>query len=125
MSAFLSDLVVRILDDSGPRPTMELTAPLLYQSDRLGAVTVPAGFLFDGASIPQAAMSMTGWPGVRAACLHDYLIDAGDRNLADDVFKEALAVCGVPEQIAALMWAAVALRTARLDAYGNWEPTGA
>jgi hypothetical protein len=125
MSSFLSDLVVRIIDDSGPRPIMELAAPLLYQSDRAGALSVPAGFVFDGASIPQAAMGMTGWPGVRAACLHDYLLDLTDRAEADEVFSEALAVCGVPQTVAQLMWAAVALRTARLDNYGNEERVGA
>jgi hypothetical protein len=119
MSKWLNDLIVRIVDDSGPRPIMELTQGLHYWSDTIGAVIVPAGFVFDGASIPQAAMSMTGWPGVRAACVHDWMLEqpAYTRATADDVFREALAVCAVPEPVAQVMWAAVALRTARLDAY--------
>ena len=127
-SAFANDLVVVVLDDSGPRPWMRLAAPLVYWSAHLGyTIQVPAGFEFDGASIPQAAMSMTGWPGLRAACIHDWLVDQPQipRYDADAVFREALAVCGVPDQVAALMWAAVALRTARLANYSDEERPGA
>jgi len=119
MTSFLSDLVVRIVDDSGPRPLMELTAPLAYFSDTLGPVHVPAGFVFDGASIPTGAMGIVGWPGLRSACLHDWLLEQPHvrREHADDIFREALGICGVPDHVAAVMWAAVALRTARLENY--------
>lgn len=127
MSHFLSDLVVRIISDASPRPWMQLHTPLTFQSDEFGLITVPEGFQFDGASIPVSAMGIIGWPGVRAACLHDYLLEQPDwrREEADTVFREALAACGVPDTVAGVMWAAVALRTSRIANYGDEERIGA
>jgi hypothetical protein len=127
MSCFAANLLVRVLTDSGPRPWLELLEPFSFQSDEFGLITVPAGFQFDGASIPVSAMGMIGWPGVRAACLHDYLLEQPDwrREEADTVFREALAACGVPDTVAGVMWAAVALRTSRIAHYGDEERIGA
>ena len=109
-ASFLSSLDVRVLDDCGPRPRMMTLEPLHYQSDIIGTVVVPKWFTFDGASIPQAAMSLTGWPGLRAACLHDWLVDhLPNRATADEVFAEALGVCGVDEGLVDAMYAAVRL----------------
>jgi len=110
MSAFLSSLDVRVLDDCGTRPRMMTLEPFHYQSDIIGTILVPRFFTFDGPSIPQAAMSITGWPGLRAACLHDYLLSTDvSRETADKVFFEALMVCGVSQDIAELMYTAVRL----------------
>lgn len=113
MSAFESDCVLRVLDDSGTRPRLVLVDPLLYRSDLLGtAIVVPPGFDSDGASIPRTAMSITGYPGLRAAIVHDWLVHTAlERRLADAVFREALAVCGVESHIADAMHMAVAVYT--------------
>ena len=110
--AFLSPLDVRVLDDCGIRPRMLLLNDLHYQSKLVGTVIVPRGTIFDGASIPQVFMSVTGWPGLRAACVHDYLIDTKmARETADKVFREALGEdgCGVAQDVAELMYSGVRL----------------
>lgn len=110
MSAFLSDCVLRVFDDDDVRPIFILEQPFVYESDLVGTVTVPAGCLTDLASIPQVGMGLIGYPGARAAVVHDWLIDTTtDRQTADLVFREALRVCGVPDQTADLMYAAVRL----------------
>jgi hypothetical protein len=109
MSQFVTECDVRVLDDGGPRPTIRLLSPLVYESDLLEQViTVPEGFHCDGASIPRAAMSITGWPGLRAAVVHDWLVRTTlKRRYADEVFHEALRACGVEEQTADTMFYAV------------------
>ena len=126
MPAFLTSLDVRIMDDCGPRPRMMLLEPLHYQSDVIGTVVVPRFFAFDGASIPRTAMSITGWPGVRAAAVHDYLLSTDVRRAtADEVFGEALGVCGVDEGTAQLMYAAVRLYSQMLEPRPPEERIGA
>lgn len=122
MAAFLSHLDVRVLADDGARPMLLLLQPLHYRSDRYGPdIAVPEGFIFDGASIPQLAMSITGWPGLRAACVHDWLLQQITdgaveltREDADWIFGEALDACGVPIITAHLMLRAVQLFTQEL-----------
>ena len=128
MSAFLSSLDVRVMDDCGPRPRMMLLEPLHYQSDVIGIVVVPRFFAFDGASIPVGPLStgLIGWPGVRAAAVHDYLLSTDVRRAtADEVFGEALAVCGVDEGTAQLMYAAVRLYSQMLEPRPPEERIGA
>ena len=116
MPAFLTSLDVRIMADSGPRPRMMTLEPLHYQSEVIGTVVVPRFFAFDGATIPRTAMGITGWPAVRAACIHDWLLSTDvRRQTADAVFGEALAVCGVNQGTAELMLAAVMLYTAMIE----------
>lgn len=101
---------------TGPREAV-LLADFRYSSDLADAViTVPEGFVHDGASVPRVA-----WPIVRpfgrtlrAAVIHDWLYDkrglwpaeiyviVGDdtgeaaRELADDIFWEAMRVDAAP-----------------------------
>lgn len=109
MGMIESSLDVRVITDCGPRPVLMTISPFSFLSDTVGPVIVPMGFRFDGASIPQAAMAITGWPGLRAACLHDWLLFSSNysRKEADDVFHEALLACGVSTELADLMYAAV------------------
>lgn len=105
---FHTYLDIRVVDDCGPRPTIRLLSPFIFESNRQGVITVPEGFQCDGASIPRAAMSITGWPGVRAAVVHDYLLSTGlARRECDKVFFEALQVCEVEEVTARIMYEAV------------------
>ena len=118
MSAFLDPLDLRVTNDEGARPEFELLAPFRYWSNRLQrVVTVPAGTTTDGASIPTLGMGLIGYPGLRAAVIHDHLVTRPDlmpRDEADNVFHEALVVCGVDDVTAALMYTAVAGHTTRL-----------
>jgi Protein of unknown function (DUF1353) len=66
-----------------------------YRSS-LGTVTVPAGFLTDGASIPRPLWSVLEpfGPWFPAAIIHDFLYTPGNRGYtrlqADLIFKEAM-----------------------------------
>jgi hypothetical protein len=117
MSAFVTDCVLQVIADHQPCPQFLLVEPLRYISDLIGDVDVPAGFQTDGPSIPQIGMSIVGYRGLRAAIVHDWLLLAlTDRATADDVFSEALAVCGVPDDVALTMASAVRAWTAHLKA---------
>ena len=107
-ASFLTSLDIRVLDDCGARPKVMTLEPFHYHSEIVGTVVVPRFFSFDGASIPQIAMAITGWPGIRAACIHDYLLSTGvARDTADRAFLEALQVCGVEQELAELMYTGV------------------
>lgn len=85
-------------------------------------VTVPAGFLTDGASIPRALWSFASPIGrhAQAAILHDYLCECLTvmvdgtpefitRKEADQIFRESLMVLGVPKLKARTMYMAVSV----------------
>src|SRR5690349_14174251 len=110
MSAFKSPLVMRDENDQGRH--FVLTDNLIYQSDKLGPITVPAGFQTDLASIPRGLWNILPPIGGydKAAVVHDYLyakapvlVVDGDfmlprqisRGDADSALKEAMEVLGV------------------------------
>ena len=84
---------------------VELLGKLEYYSEILNSVvTVPEGFLSDGASVPR--IFWTRFPPfgkyLEAAIIHDYYYTLGeekrapiDYKLATKVFREAMKVCGV------------------------------
>lgn len=123
MSAFLNPLVLVLISDSDARPLFSLVNDFSYKSDRFNRVfTAPAGFQTDGPSIPQIAMSFTGYPGMRAAVIHDYYCTEQHglvREDADLLFHEALLVCGVGSATAQAMYDAVAGYTRQLRAQAN------
>lgn len=83
------------------------------------AFEVPAGYPFDGASIPNIFRPLIGEPGHRKflvpAAVHDYLYEYGDefgyplssRKVADDIFFELLEREGVSKWKRSLMFAGV------------------
>jgi len=84
----------------------------------LGEIWVPAGFHYDGASIPAAAWQAIYTPFapdvMRAAVVHDWLYHAhedGDgearRRTVDDVFFELLKMDNVSSFKRGVMWSAV------------------
>ena len=123
---FLTSLDVRVVDDCGPRPRLMTLAPFTFEGSG-GRVEVPALFSFDGASIPLPGMGIIGWPGLRAACLHDYLLESGvERRKAAHTFREALEVCGVDEGTVDLMYQAVRIYDRIVDhKRDDSEPIGA
>jgi hypothetical protein len=105
------------------RGTWKLLNALVYVSDIAGAITVPAGFLTDFASVPRlpVAYLLAGDCGHAAAVLHDFLYTTHqvDRSTADAVFKEALITGDEPGWRAWLMWLGV-----RLGGAGPWNAAG-
>lgn len=89
-----------------------LLAPLVYYSALLAdLVIVPAGFVTDYASVPRAPLTywLFGGIGDEAAVVHDFLYEKGkvSREVADDVYLEALGAMGIPKWQRGPMWAAV------------------
>lgn len=91
----------------------ELGQSLGYQPRRGPAITVPAGYRTDLASIParfqQRAPNES--PAARPGVVHDYLYTShgASRRDADRIFREALRDEGVPLGQRLAMWAAVRL----------------
>lgn len=100
----------------------QLLEPLRYEAGEEGSgrwIVVPAGFSFDGASVPRWLWALLPATGryFRAAAVHDYLLSllrggsghpmAPSRWAADREFRIACRACGVRLLIAWGMWAAV------------------
>ena len=81
-----------------PDQRWELIDELIYQSDRVGLITVPKGFDTDYASVPRLPLMFwfLGDRGHSAAVVHDYLYRTAEvaRSQADAVFEEALEAEG-------------------------------
>lgn len=97
------------------RAAYELTRDLLVVHE-LGSVLVPAGFQYDGASIPRPVWSIIGSPFepqfMRAALAHDWLYHVHHRHSrrrADELFRALLIEDGVGETLANVMFQAVRL----------------
>lgn len=93
---FLTPLRVEVLGDRDPsgRELFLVLEPFVYHSAvAQRTITVPAGFVFDGESIPPIARSFAGDPSLRAGCVHDWLYAShllNDRDLDDKVYREVL-----------------------------------
>lgn len=90
--AFSGPLTIRERDVDTDR--WELAEPLTY-----GSMTIPVGFVCDGATIPwPVSIVFPHWGRRyrRAAILHDYLLSIGTRRTeADKAFLAAMKDCGV------------------------------
>jgi len=98
MSKFLTDLDARLKDDDA---VWVLDSPLIYESDLLGLVEVPAGFETDFASVPRVPVAywFFGDRAHRESVIHDYLyridsVPQATLSQANDVFFEAMACRG-------------------------------
>lgn len=95
MAKFLTDLVVECVTDDKWR----LTEPLVYESDITGTITVFPGFETDFASVPRLPIvyMLVGNKAHLPAVVHDYLYRYAvvPRKTADEVFLEAMNVCGI------------------------------
>lgn len=109
MASFKSELIVSPLDETRH---FILEEDLVYYSTHLKAtITVPKGFITDGASIPIGARWLFPFGGkkMQAAVVHDYLYRTGEYSKAeaDYVFKEAMKVMGVTSWRVTVMYNAV------------------
>lgn len=109
-------------------------APVNWQSATV-TVTIPTGYMSDGASVPQLLwwfLPPWGDRATFAALLHDYLLDrlqgfegggavsgAVDRAACDGQFLESLLSLKVPAWRAYLAWAGVRVHSIRLLIFGG------
>ncbi len=109
MPKFLTRLDVEHLSDE----QWKLSDDLVYQSDIVGLVTVPKGFVTDFASVPRlpGAYWVAGGKANKEAVVHDFLYRSKlcTRKEADDVFLEAMELNGQSWWRRRLMWAGVRL----------------
>lgn len=117
MSAFLSDLCTQMsrpTDSRNGRNRYTLIAPLHYQSDLVGSIVVPVGFVTDFASIPRACWRYIDPEDAciaYASVVHDYIYTAQptSRGVADKVLDEAMGVSGARWDQRKVVYAAVRL----------------
>lgn len=103
-----------------------LRTDLVYLSDLVGRIIVPAGFVTDLASIPKWVPRWICDPNGRhrpAAIVHDYLVrlTGFDRPTADKVFLEAMKNLEEQPWRAYLMYAAVRMLTYWLSRRGETQ----
>lgn len=122
MSKFTTELCIEITDNG----LWRLTRPLVYESDLIGKVTAPEGFLTDLASVPRVPIIFALW-GDRAhreAVIHDYLFKIGSEpevswSTANNVFLEAMKCRGVGWHIRYPMYWGVVM-----GSYWSWKRKG-
>lgn len=86
------------------RLTRDVT--IRYGDGEFEYITVPRGFVWDGASVPwlfRRVVTQHGGRHQAAALLHDYLYSTGlyPREVADELFRRAMAYNGTS---AAIVW---------------------
>lgn len=113
MSKFLTELDCHLKDDD---KIWELDFALIYESDILGEIIVPAGFQTDFASVPRLPIiySLFGDKAHREAVLHDYLyridsVPQATYSQANEVFYEAMELRGKGWIVRHCMWLGVVL----------------
>jgi hypothetical protein len=131
VSRFTTDLKITLLRGQfrSGRQLFRLDAPLVYESDLLGAtITVPEGFVTDMASVPKwpLAWLLAGGTANEAAVVHDWAYTvhsvAGKpitRSQADALLREAIPASQDASAPAVLMWLAV-----RLGGWISWDADG-
>jgi hypothetical protein len=113
MSKFLTELNAKLKDDDC---VWVLFFPLIYESDLLGKIEVPAGFETDFASVPRVPFiyELFGARAHREAVLHDYLyrtdsVPQATYSQANEVFYEAMELRGKSWLVRHGMWLGVVL----------------
>lgn len=117
MSAFTGEITITSL--AADWRCWRLEQPLVYEVGALGSgrvITVPVGFVTDGASVPRPLWAVLPVWGrySRAAVVHDYLCrllarglphpQAPTRRAADAIFAEAMTACGVGPLTRRVLW---------------------
>ena len=104
MPNFCSPLKVRLLPETAGIELWQLIEPLSYQSDIVGMVNVPEGFITDFVSL-----KVLNYTAHRPAVVHDFLYSCSDvtREQADEVLKEALSVINEDPELIEMMFLAV------------------
>lgn len=107
MSQYLNNLHACEISDT----VWMLDQPLIYESDLLGLIEVPASFYTDFASVPRLPIiySFYGDRAHKSAVVHDYLfrIDSKPQATfmqANNVFLEAMKCAGHPFHVSYPMY---------------------
>jgi len=115
MIFFPSELQFANAGYTGGRRRIRLTEPFLAVTS-LGTLTVPRGFISDGASIPKAAWSVVGHPFARfleECVIHDWFYSSHNRFFTrlqgDNILRELMWNRGLPLWKVASFWLAVRL----------------
>jgi len=105
MADFKTPLEVRMLPEMDDQH-WQLISPLVYQSDLVGEIVVPTGFITNFASFAPLK-----YAAIREAVIHDYLYNKKNvsRKMADQVFLEAMHSTGNEEAETHLMYLGVRL----------------
>ena len=111
MSKFLTPLRVQLIDEidrtnshggDGQRASWILLHPLRYESTLLARLyEVPTGFTTDFVSVPRTLLTSSFLAlAFKASVLHDhaYRTKSLSRNLADEMFLEAMEVDDIPHR---------------------------
>lgn len=113
MSEFITELDARLHDDDR---IWSILSPLIYCSNILGIIRVPAGFETDFASVPRVPIvfRLYGDRAHRESVIHDYLyrIDSTPEasfDIANLVFLEAMTCRGKSHFIRCGMYKGVCL----------------
>ena len=113
MAKFLTELDARLKDDDS---IWVLDTPLIYESDVVGRIEVPARFETDFASVPRVPFiyEAFGDKAHREAVLHDYLyridsVPQATYSQANEVFYEAMELRGKNWFVRHGMWLGVVL----------------
>ena len=98
MAKFLTALKCTLLNDDS---IWSLDSDLIFESAKLGTITVPKGFQTDFASVPRVpiAFSLFGNRAHHEAVIHDYLyrtdsVPQSTYSQSNDCFLEAMKVRG-------------------------------
>ncbi len=93
-----------------------LQEDLIWKDGPIFTITVPKGFVFDGASVPwffTRLFPKSNPQYIYAACLHDYLLEYMQhkypRSTVDEIFRRAMRFLGVPKWQMTCMYLAVCL----------------
>jgi hypothetical protein len=121
MSSFTEPIEELMLSPVGDGKSFIVrTSFSFYCSDRPSElISVPVGFVSDGASVPQIFQSVIPRWGKygKAAILHDFLYrnKVYSRNRCDEIMLDAMRVLGVP------IWQEVIIyRSLRTFGWGGW-----
>ena len=101
----------------------EILSDFVYESDELGTITVPAGFVTDFHSIPRGLWNiLPPWDHKPAAVVHDFLYKEGEANgepvnrgQADRTYNQILEDEGAPTWRRRLQY-----RGVRLGGWRSW-----
>jgi hypothetical protein len=102
MKAFPDPLVFSHAATQNGSAIFRLTLPFTYLSTEHGPITVPVGFMTDGASVPRIFWNVLSPFGdyFSAAVIHDFLYSPHnrrfDRRTCDRIFLAAMIDAGVP-----------------------------
>jgi hypothetical protein len=121
---FLDKAVVAMEQDGR---AVKLLKPFSFKDSSGRIWTAPAGFVSDGASIPQSLWSLVGTPfsgKFQIAIIHDYYVRTEERSWQDThkMFYEGLIAAGESETQAKLLYSALYFSGPRWEAKGEGKP---